>query len=404
MNELITDSLSKRINHVLPSTMLAQVIRPDRYGEPRLAFALEAVTVPILEADECLVKVMAAGVNHNGIWAALGQPVDVIELRKKHGEEHGFHIAGSDASGIVVAVGEHVTDVAVGDEVVLHCGWWDEAAITDEIMDKSAKIWGYETNFGAFAEYTRVRHQAVLPKPAHLSWEQAASYMLCGATAYRMLHGFEPHTIKSGDVVLIWGGSGGMGSMAIQLVNAAGAIPIAVVSSEEKAAYCLEIGAKGSINRREYGHWGGLEDISNPNTYGRWLSEARRFQQEIWRLVGERKNPSIVIEHPGEDTFPTSSFVCAPGGMVIICAGTSGYKGTFDIRYQWMRQKRFQGSHFANQEQCVAFNKMVVQGLINPCLTRVFDFENLAEAHQIMYENRELLGSFVIRIGSRRED
>jgi crotonyl-CoA carboxylase/reductase len=108
-----------------------------------------------------------------------------------------------------------------------------------------------------------------------------------------------------------------------------------------------------------------------------------------------------VIEHPGEDTFPTSSFVCAPGGMVVICAGTSGYRGTFDIRYQWMRQKRLQGSHFANRSQCCEFNSLIDQGLVKPCLTRLFEFEELPEAHQVMFENRELLGNFVIRIGSR---
>lgn len=393
----ILDPVSQKI----PTVMLAQLIRAERYGQPSNAFVIESVPVPCFQPDECLIKVMAAGVNHNGIWAARGYPVDVIELQRSRGEQYDFHIAGSDASGIVVAVGREVCGISVGDEVVLHCGWWDRDAVADEIMDKSAKIWGYEVNFGAFAEYTRVRKQAILPKPAHLSWEQAASYMLCGATAYRMLHGFAPHTIKPGDVVLIWGGSGGMGSMAIQLVNAAGGIPIAVVSSDEKAEYCRQIGARGSINRQKYKHWGALEDIEDSAIYVQWLSEAKRFQREIWSLVGEKKNPNIVIEHPGEDTFPTSSFVCEAGGMVVICAGTSGYIGTFDIRYQWMRQKRFQGSHFANSAQCVAFNNLVVEGLVNPCLTRVFDFEDLPEAHQIMLDNRGLLGNFVIRIGSQ---
>ena len=302
-----------------------------------------------------------------------------------------------------MAVGSDVTDVKIGDEVVLHCGWWDGDAVADEIMHGSAKIWGYEVNYGAFAEYTRVKHRAILPKPRHLSWEQAASYMLCGATAYRMLHGFAPHTVKPEDVVLIWGGSGGMGSMAIQLVNAAGGIPIVVVNSEEKATYCRRIGARGTINRQDYGHWGVLDNIDDPEYYAFWLSEARRFQAQLWDLVGARRSPSIVIEHPGEDTFPTSSFVCAPGGMVVICAGTSGYKGTFDIRYQWMRQKRFQGSHFANRSQCIALNDLVHKGLVTPCLTQTFDFEELPEAHQVMLDNSGPLGNLAIRIGCRRE-
>ena len=403
-NITLSNPVAVNQNSALPRTMQAHTIRSERYGPPYSAFALETVPVPSLAADECLVKVMAAGVNHNGIWAAQGHPVDLIALHRQRGELHDFHIAGSDASGIVVAVGDAVVDVAIGEEVVLHCGWWNEDAVPDQIMDKSAKIWGYEINFGAFAEYTRVKRQAILPKPNHLSWEQAASYMLCGATAYRMLYGFSPHTLKQGDIVLIWGGSGGMGSMAIQIVNAAGAIPIVVVSSEEKAEYCRKIGAKGTINRREFRHWGALDSIEDPERYNAWLCEVRRFQKEIWRLVGERKSPAIVIEHPGEDTFPTSAFVCAPGGMVVICAGTSGYKGTFDIRYQWMRQKRFQGSHFANREECAALNNLVTQGLIQPCLSRIFNFNELPKAHQIMFENREPIGNFAIRIGCLREE
>lgn len=384
----------------LPHTMQAHTIRPERYGPPLKAFALERVPLPPVGGDECLVKVMAAGVNHNGIWAAQGHPVDVVALQGDGGQQQGFHIAGSDASGIVVAIGENVTDVQIGDEVVMHCGWWDEDAVDDQIMDRSAKIWGYEVNFGAFAEYTRVKQTALLPKPKHLSWEEAASYMLCGATAYRMLYGFAPHTLKPGDVVLIWGGSGGMGAIATQLVRAAGGIAIVVVSSEEKAAYCMENGAHGTINRRDYKHWGALDDLQDGVLYHDWMMEARRFQKEIWRLVGARKNPSIVIEHPGEDTFPTSNFVCAPGGMVVICGGTSGYRGTFDIRYQWMRQKRLQGSHFANRKQCEAFNALVEQKTIRPCLTRTFEFHELPQAHQLMFENREPMGNMVIRIGA----
>ncbi|MCG8157180.1 crotonyl-CoA carboxylase/reductase [Brenneria goodwinii] len=393
-------SSNKLENNTLPEIMLAQTIRQSRFGEPISAFKFETVPIPKIDPNECLIKVMAAGINHNGIWAAAGFPVDVIKLHKSLGELDDFHIAGSDASGIVVSVGSNVKKVKVGDEVVLHCGWWSSQADEDEIMDNSAKIWGYEINYGAFAEYTRVKEQEVLPKPKQLSWEESASYMLCGSTAYRMLYGFAPNQVRRDDVVLIWGGSGGLGSMAIQLANAAGAIPIVVVSSEEKARYCLKIGAKGVINRLDYKHWGALYNL-NDTSYTEWLRESKRFQREIWKLVGEKKNPSIIIEHPGEDTFPTSSFVCAPGGMVVICAGTSGFKGTFDIRYHWMRQKRFQGSHFANQKQCIALNKLVCNGIITPCLTRAFDFRELPEAHQIMFENRDLLGNYVVRIGCR---
>ena len=86
--------------------------------------------------------------------------------------------------------------------------------------------------------------------------------------------------------------------------------------------------------------------------YAKWLKGVRGFGAKIWEVLGEKRAPNIVFEHPGETTIPTSIFVCETGGMVVVCAGTTGYNATVDLRYLWMRQKRLQGSHFANTVQC----------------------------------------------------
>ena len=213
-----------------------------------------------------------------------------------------------------------------------------------------------------------------------------------GATAYRMLMGWPPNTVKEGDVVLIWGGSGGLGSMAIQIVREMGGIPIAVVSSEEKFEYCMNLGAKGCINRKDFDHWGIMPHWTDDEAYGKWAKGARAFGAKIWEIVGERKSPAIVFDHPGEDTVPTSIFICDTGGMVAICAGTSGFNAVVDLRYLWMRQKRFQGSHFANDEQAGAFNQLVLDKRINPCLGQTYSFEEIGHTHQMMYEGRQPLG------------
>src|SRR6266545_3274635 len=213
---------------LVPERMYAQVIRQDRFGEPRHAFRVEEVPVPALRPDEVLVYVMAAGINYNNVWAALGSPVDVIRNRPKDPffpDESGFHIGGSDASGVVYAVGEDVTDLKVGDEVVIHCGQWARDCATviagdDPMFSPSFRIWGYETSWGSFAQFTKVQAHQCLPKPKHLTWEAAGAYLLVAATTYRMLAGWPPHTVRPGDVVLVWGGAGGLGSMAIQMVRA----------------------------------------------------------------------------------------------------------------------------------------------------------------------------------------
>jgi crotonyl-CoA carboxylase/reductase len=390
----------------VPARMHAQVIRPERYGEPEQAFQPEVVDTPIPGAGEALVLVMAAGVNYNNVWAARGVPLDVTKVHEKLGEPGDFHIGGSDASGVVYQVGEGVTNVHVGDQVVIHCGQWDR---DDPVVERgedpgfaaSFRIWGYESNWGSFAQFTKVQAHQCLPKAPHLTWEEAAAPTLVGATAYRMLLGWPPNVVGDGDPVLVWGGAGGLGSMAVQIVREMGGRAVAVVSSDEKAEFCMKLGAAGTIDRRAFSHWGMPPHWSDAEAYGAWFEGAKAFGKAFWDALGEKRSPRIVFEHPGEDTVPTSIFMCDTGGMVVICAGTTGYNAVADLRYLWMRQKRFQGSHFANDEQSAAFNQMVVDGRIDPCLGRTFDFAEVGAVHQLMGENRHPEGNMAILVGAR---
>jgi crotonyl-CoA carboxylase/reductase len=389
----------------VPAKMHAWVIREERFGPPVQGFKKEVLDVPEIADDEALVYVMAAGVNYNNVWSALGVPVNVIAARNKAGEPEPFHVGGSDASGIVYKVGRKVRNIKVGDEVVVHCGTWaaDDPQVRaggDPMYASSFRIWGYETNWGSFAQFTRVQAHQCLPRPKHLTWEQSAAYMLVGATAYRMLMGWAPHDVRPGDVVLIWGGAGGLGSMAIQIVKAMGGVPIAVVSEDDKFAYCQELGAKGCINRKRFDHWGMLPHWKDNVGYNTWLKGVRAFGKALWDVLGEKKSPRIVFEHPGESTVPTSIFVCDTGGMVAICAGTSGFNATVDLRYLWMRQKRLQGSHFANDEQSEGFNNLVLDCKVDPCMSRVFTWDELPTSHQLMYENKHPHGNMSILVGA----
>lgn len=389
----------------VPRRMYAQVVRDSRFGEPLGAYAIETVDVPAIGRDELLVLVMAAGINYNGIWAAAGAPIDVVALHRKLGDGGDFHIGGSDASGIVYAVGEGVTDVRVGDEVCLHGGWWDRdcphiRAGVDPMLTPTCKMWGYETNYGSFAQFTRVKAHQAVPKPAHLTWEQAAAYLGNGGAAYRSLYGFPEHSLRANDVVLVWGGAGGLGSLAIQICKAAGAIPVAVVSDDAKVDFCLSIGAKGVINRTRFSHWGPLPRWDDARAYARWAAGARAFGEAIWEAIGARRNPRIVFEHPGEATLPTSCYVCDTGGMVVICAGTTGYQATLDLRHHWMRQKRFQGTHYANNEQVRAINDLVRERRVDPCLSRTLAFAEIGLAHQLMHERRHPYGNMAVLVGA----
>jgi len=390
---------------IVPEYMYAQVLRQNRYGVPAQAFAVEEIKVPDVGDDEVLVGVMAAGLNYNSIWASTGYPLDMIQVMQLRKESDlDFQIAGSDCSGIVYKTGSNVTNVKVGDEVVIQAGWFDAndpwvKKGGDPVFAVSARAWGYETNWGSFAQFCKVKDFQCVPKPAHLSWEEAAVYMLSGATVYRMLFKYDPHVVKPGDVVLIWGGAGGLGTMAIQMVKMAGGIPVAVVNSQEKVDYCKSMGAL-AINRNEFDHWGALtSEMLSAEQQEIWRGKAKKFLKKIMELTGGRL-PRIVLEHPGEATMATSLFVCDREGMVVTCAGTTGYLATFDVRYLWLQRKRIQGSHFANPDECHEFNRLVVNKNICPVMSTAVDFEALPAALQLMYENKHM-GNTAIKIGCR---
>ena len=385
------------IGHV-PAQMYAWTIRRERHGEPEKSFEVEVVNVTKPDSNEVLVMVMAAGVNYNGVWAGLGIPISPFDVH-----DSDFHIAGSDASGIVWAVGDKVKRWKVGDEVVIHCNQDDgddeECNGGDPMFSESQRIWGYETPDGAFAQFTCVQSQQLMSRPQHLTWEESACYTLTLATAYRMLFGHHPHELKPGQNVLVWGASGGLGSYAIQLINTAGANAIGVISDESKRQFVMSLGAKGVINRNDFKCWGQMPTVNTPE-YKEWLSETRKFGKAIWEITGKGNNVDMVFEHPGEATFPVSTFVCKRGGMVVICAGTTGYNLTFDVRYMWMHQKRLQGSHFANLKQASSANKLMVERRLDPCMSEVFTWDDIPVAHTKMRRNEHKPGNMAVLVQS----
>src|SRR6266487_477773 len=285
----------------LPAAMAAWVIREERFGEPIDAFQLEEIEVPEPGAFEVIVRVMAAGVNYNNVWAAMGKPVSVFRYHPD--EEH--HIGGSDGAGIVWKVGEGVTRWSPGDEVVIHCNQasYEDPEVhgLDPLAAPSQMIWGYETTWGSFAQFTKVQAQQLIAKPQNLSWVESSAYGLTYFTAYRML--IDRCKIQAGHNVLIWGAAGGLGVFATQLCKAAGANAVGVVSSDEKGELVMRLGAVDFINRNEFAGMmrkGG----ESPDEEKERFKVSRAFAKRVKEILGDA--PDIVFEHVGKATFPTS--------------------------------------------------------------------------------------------------
>jgi len=383
----------------VPEKMHAWVIRKDRHGNPMQSFQSEEFDIPEIGPSDVLVLVMAAGVNYNGVWAGLGKPISVLDVTKKD-----YHIAGSDASGIVWKVGSDVKKWKVGDEVVIHAMTWDHEDVEvnggEPMLSETNKVFGYETADGTFAQFTAVQAHQLMRKPPQLSWEESGCYNLTLVTAYRMLFGHAPNELKPGQFVLVWGASGGLGSFAVQLASIVGAKPIGVISDNSKADYVKKLGAVGVLNRKDFNCWGEHPDIDDVEAYNAYMKEVRKFGKALWEFTGKGKNVDMVFEHPGETTVPVSMFIVKRGGMVVICAGTTGYNLTLDARYLWMHSKRLQGSHFGNSMQASAANNLVHDGAINPCMSEVFEWDKIPLAHEKMMNNEHKAGNMAVLVGA----
>jgi len=383
----------------VPAKMWAWAIRRERHGPPKKAMLLEVVPTPTIGEDEVLVLVMSAGVNYNGVWAALGEPISPFD-----GHKLDYHIAGSDAAGVVWAVGAKVKRWKPGDEVVVHCNQDDgddeECNGGDPMFSPSQKIWGYETSDGAFAQFCKVQARQLMARPQHLTWEESGCYVLTLATAYRMLFGWRPNVLRPGQNVLVWGASGGLGVFATQLCAVSGANAIGVVSDEAKVDYVLSMGAKAVLNRKEFNCWGQLPKV-NGEGFPEYMKEVGKFGKAIRTITGN-KDVDLVFEHPGEQTFPVSVRVVKRGGMVVICAGTTGYNLTMDARYLWMHQKRVQGSHFAHLYHASQANQLVIDRRVDPAMSEVFAWDQIPEAHEKMLANQHAPGNMAVLVTAPR--
>ncbi|MEO6821563.1 MAG: crotonyl-CoA carboxylase/reductase [Candidatus Nanopelagicales bacterium] len=365
--------------------------RPSSDKDPRESLHIEQVPVPELGPGEALIAVMASSVNYNTVWSAIFEPTSTFTFLERYGrlnpltKRHDlpYHVIGSDLSGVVLRTGPGVHTWHPGDEVVAHCLSVElESPLghNDTMLDPEQRIWGFETNFGGLAQLALVKANQLLPKAAHLTWEEAAVPGLVNSTAYRQLVSRNGAGMKQGDLVLIWGASGGLGSYATQLALNGGATPVCVVSSQEKADIARSLGAELIIDRRaeDYRFWKD-EHTQDPK-------EWQRLGKKIRALSGG-DDVDIVFEHPGRETFGASVYVARKGGTIVTCASTSGFLHEYDNRYLWMNLKRIIGSHFANYREAWEANRLIARGKVHPTLSRTFALVDTGQAAYEVHRN-----------------
>jgi crotonyl-CoA reductase len=385
----------------LPESYRAAVVReseqemwegvPSEDKDPRKSLHIDEVALPELAPNEVVVAQMASAINFNTVWTSIFEPLPTFAFLKRMGREgvwgarHDlpYHIVGSDGAGVVLRTGSAVRNWKPGDRVTIHCNDVDDqdpSAHQDSMLASNQRIWGFETNFGGLADLTVVKANQLMPKPAHLTWEEAACSALCNSTSYRMIVSRAAGDMRQGDSVLVWGATGGIGGYAVQYVLNGGGTPVGVVSSPERAALLHEMGVEHVIDRKEAGYkfW------SDEHTQDE--KEWRRFGKDIRGMIG--RDVDIVFEHPGRSTFGASVFVTARGGKIVTCAATSGYMIEYDNRHLWMKLKSIISSHFANYQEAWNANRLIGEGRIQPILSEVHPLEDTGAAALRVHQNK----------------
>ena len=399
-NAILSGDLAGLADMPVPDSYEAVVVRADEVGmfdglapkdkDPRKSLHVQEVPTPEIGPGEAVVAVMASAINYNTVWTSIFEPVPTFDFLKRYAKstdlarkhDQPYHVVGSDLAGVVLRVGPGVTKWKPGDQVVAHClsvELEDPQGHDDSMMDPQQRIWGFETNFGGLAELALVKSNQLMPKAPHLSWEEAACPGLVNSTAYRQLVSHHGAGMKQGDVVLVWGATGGLGSYATQYALNGGAIPVCVVSSPEKAELCRTMGADLVIDRSAEGYEFWKNGAQQP-------SEWKRLGKKIRELTGG-DDPDIVFEHPGRETFGASVYVAKRGGTIVTCASTSGYWHEYDNRYLWMTLKRIVGSHFANYRESWEANRLISRGAIHPTLSRVYSLADTGQAAYDVHRN-----------------
>ena len=348
------------------------------------------VAVPELAPDEAYIAVMASAINFNTVWTSIFEPLPTFGFLDRLGKEStwgarhalDYHVVGSDASGVVLRTGSAVRKWKAGDKVTVHCNYVDDqspSAHDDSMLADNQRIWGFETNFGGLADLAVVKANQLMPKPAHLTWEEAAANALCNSTSYRML------VSKNGAHMQPGGQGAGVGGVgrARRLRRAVrperwgnagrrGVLP-------DKVELLHELGVEAVIDRRaaNYRFW--------KDEYPQDESEWRRLGKDIRGLVGD--DVDIVFEHPGRQTMGASVFAAKRGGTIVTCAATSGYMIEYDNRHLWMKLKTIKGSHFANYREAWDANQLVCEGKILPPLSAVHPLEEVGDAAYQVHRN-----------------
>ncbi len=344
----------------MTKTMRCAVVR-EHGGVDKVL--IEERPVPTPAADQALVRVRAAGMNHLDIWVRRGVPGHPFPLPM---------ILGCDFAGVVETVGSAVRNAKPGDEVCVapgfSCGACAQCLAGADNLCKSYGIFG-ETKDGGCAEYAVVPAANLLPKPATMTFEEAAAWPLAFLTAWHML--VARCALQPGETVLVHAAGSGVGSAAVQIARLWGATVIATAGGAAKCARATQLGAHHAVD----------------HTATDWTKEVRRLT--------DKRGVDVVFEHTGQATWEGSVRSLTWGGRLVTCGATSGFDAKFDLRMLFFKQLSFLGSTMGSRAELFTVLDHIKAGRLRPIVDRVMPLAQIRDAHRAM-ESREQFGKIVL--------
>lgn len=318
-------------------------------------------------ANEVIVRLYTAALNHVDIWVRTGSPAYPVKLP---------HVPGSDGAGVVEAVGPDVEGVTEGDRVVvfpgLSCGACAFCRAGHDNQCEQFEILGTK-KWGTYAEKVAVPDENVIVLPDHISFEQAAAFPVAYGTAWHMLIGRA--AVKKGESVVVLGASSGIGVAAIQIAKVKGARVLAVTTDAEKSSAIKENGADVVFVISE-----GAAGFSS------WVLEQTNG-----------KGADVVVEHVGPATWEESIKSLSKCGRLVTCGATTGPTVNLDLRFLFSREQSLLGARLTTKREFQELSHAIFSGHIKPVVDRIFPLEKAAEAHAYL-ETKKQIGKIILKI------
>ena len=335
---------------------------------------IKDIDEPKPKSNEVVFKVKAAALNYDDIWGMRGKPIEIPMP----------HISGTDAAGEVIAIGEDVKQIKIGDRVVsngnLTCGVCKECTSGREFDCRKRTIWGFQTGplWGGFCEITHLPESNVIKIPENLSYEEAAAASMTLMTSWHMLVGRAK--IKPGQTVLIMGGGSGMGIFGIQIAKLYKCDVIAT-ASQNKLEQCKELGADYAVDHRK-------ED---------WHKEVKTISKEIANIKGKSPGIDVIFEHIGGSHWNKELTLLKYGATIVTTGATTGYDVKTDLRHIFFKGINVLGSTQGTRAELEHGLYWMSQGKIKAIIDSEFSMENAVEAHSKMLNGKGLFGKILMK-------